>query len=71
MPYNEKTELGQKRTLHRNLLLPITFLPTDTSKIPSLVRPGRRTRHNIVDGQHNDFEYIMDSAEDNDLLVVA
>ena len=67
--------IGPKRTLHRNLLLPINFLPVDTSNLTPLVKPRRRNKPetvdmSIIDPDNNTDHSELSDDNDNDLLVI-
>ena len=63
---------GPKRTLHRNLLLPINFLPIDPEKIAPEVKPRRRLKLDPVEAQPVPQQETAndDSASDDDDILV-
>jgi transposase InsO family protein len=64
---------GSKRILHRNLLLPINFLPVEKSRIAPMPKPRGRMKPKSVEVQHTDSQEDEDHSElgeDNDVLVI-
>jgi hypothetical protein len=63
---------GPKRTLHRNLVLPINFLLVDTSKVAPPIQPRRNNKTSAEDKQHVTPHQDPDEDElsdDSDALV--
>jgi transposase InsO family protein len=63
---------GPKRTLHRNLVLPINFLPVDKSKVAPPIQPRRNNKTSAEDKQHVTPHQDPDEDElsdDSDALV--
>ena len=63
---------GPKRTLHRNLLLPIVFLPIDSVKIAPGVKPRRMPKLDPVEAQPVPQPEVAkdDSVNDNDDIFI-